>query len=325
MANELQYTGGSVNLSNLITTSIRRKFVPILRNKLRFSPYGKKGKLTLHGGAKVLRWNRFDDIGTYTTALTENTLSNENKVNTLTVTAVLMTLSDYGAYAPISDLANSVWTTETRNEYASIFAYSGAKTKDTLERNAAQDTTNYFIAGQTAVNGGATPATAASTAIAQDLNVIRGFFDQNDCDGFDSLDGNYALFIHGEVEQDMVGDVTTTRLSWSPLIQNVNPQAGRITAYKGPGALLGMAVMRTNNIQQETLTNTITAYTCVALADYGFGVTTMDQSEPRIIMKRPGNSTLSVPLDTYGTIGWKMRMAQGLLDSNRALRYYAAK
>jgi hypothetical protein len=42
-------------------------------------------------------------------------------------------------------------------------------------------------------------------------------------------------------------------------------------------------------------------------------------------MKRPGSSTVSVPLDTYGTLGWKMRSAQNLLHATRALVYYAAK
>ena len=132
----------------------------------------------------------------------------------------------------------------------------------------------------------------------------------------------------------MVGDVTTVRLSWTPLIQSVESGYDDITNYKGPGALLGMAVLRSNNVAQAILTasstpasaaNTVTAYACLAVADHGFGVTTLDQSEPRIIRKRPGPSTVSVPLDTYGTLGYKMRLAQNLLDSSRALVYYAAK
>jgi hypothetical protein len=71
-------------------------------------------------------------------------------------------------------------------------------------------------------------------------------------------------------------------------------------------------------------TVSVTAFKNLAVAEYAFGITTLDQSEPRIIRKTPGPQTVSVPLDTYGIIGWKMRMAQALLDSNRALVYYSA-
>lgn len=325
-------TTDNSNMAGLITVSIRRKFIPILRNKLVFAPYCAKGKLEVNGSAKTLRWNLAADIGTYTTALGETTTT-QNEVTDITITSVLQTVTDYGAFVKISDLADSVWNKETREEHADIFAYSGAKTQDLLLYQAADDTTTLVVSGQTAT--GSVTMFATNTAIAQDLNTIRGAFDQADCEGFDNLHGNYLLVVHGEVEQDMVGDVTTTRLSWSPLIQNVPSGADRIMNYKGPGVLLGVAVMRSNIIRTTVLTTTsspiglgaagITAYVCIALADHGVGKTTLDQAEPRIIMKRPGANTVSVPLDTYGTIGWKMRMGQGLLSSSRALVYYAAK
>lgn len=326
-------TTDNAQLADLITTSIRRKFIPILRNKLRFDPYAAKGQLEMRGGSKTLRWNRAADIGVFTTALgeTDDIANTTNQVNTITISSVTMTVSDYGAFIKISDLADSVWTSSAREEHSEIFGYSGAKTRDTLLRNVADDTTNYVISRETTNNTGTLAPT--DTAIAADLNVIRGFFDQQDADSFDELGGNYLLVIHGAVEQDLVGDVTTGRLSWSPLIQNVPAGVDRITNYKGPGALLGTAVMRSNNITTVLLTvsttpasssGTVTAYVNIALADHGIGKTTLDQSETRIIMKRPGPSTVSVPLDTFGTIGWKMRMAQALLASTRALVYYTA-
>ena len=317
-------------MAGLITTAIKKDFVPILRNKLRFDPLAMKGQLQVNAGVKTLRWNRGPDIGAFTTALAETTTT-QGQINTITITSVLMTVSDYGAFVQYSDLADSVWTRETREMHADVFGYAGAKTRDTLHYNAALATTNYVVSRQTAANTG-TIVGSTTTAIAQDLNTIRGFFDQGDCEPYDSLNANYALIIHGKVEQDMVGDVTTGRLSWSPLIWNVPGPDGtaRITSYKGPGALLGIAVMRSNIISTVTLTpsttpagsGTVTAYRCIALAEYGLGKTTLDQAEPRIIMKRPGTQTVSVPLDTYGTIGFKLRQAQANLDVARALVYY---
>lgn len=323
------YTGNT-QMAGLIAESIRRKFVPRLKNKLRFDPWCAPGKLDVRGGSKVLRWNIMSDIGTFTTALDETTTT-QNEVLTITVSSVLMTVSDYGAFVKISDLADSAWTAETREEHSDIFSYAGAKTKDTLERNAALLTTKYVVAQKTTANSGTLFATG--TAIAQDLNTIRGWFDQNDCEPFDDAGGNYALIIHGKVEQDMVADVTNTRLSWSPLLQYTEGNANKYMAYKGPGTLLGMAVQRSNNLTQIVCTvsstppsnsGSVTAYACIAMASFGMGKTTLDQAEPRIIMKRPGPSTVSVPLDTYGTMGFKLRMAQSVLDVTRVVTYYAA-
>lgn len=325
-------TVAGADTAALIVDSIRRKFIPRLKNKLVFAPFTTPGKIEVNAGSYTQRWNLAADIGTFTTALTENTTTNENQFNTITVTSVTMTISDYGAFAYQSDLSDSVWTSETRAEWADILSYSAKKTRDTLIRDAGLATTNYFCSRDVAANTGTIATT--DTAIAADLNYIRGFFDQADAEGHEAVGGNYALFIHGEVEQDMVADVTTGRLSWSPLIQYVPEGFRRISDYKGPGVLLGMAVLRTNNLGTVALTTsstpasaagTVTAYKCLALADHGIGATTLDQAEPRIIMKRPGPQSISVPLDTYGTIGWKFRSAFRNLDVNRALICWFAK
>jgi len=317
-------------MAGLITESINRKFIPILRAKLRLDPFAETGRLELRGGSKTLRWNVLTDIGVFTTALGETTTT-QNEIVTITVSSVLMTVADYGAFMKLSDLADSVWTAETRQEFADIFSYSGAKTKDTLLRDAAYNTTKYLVSNQKDANTGSVFNT--STANAQDLAVVAGIFNRLDADPFDDIGGNFVLVIHGEQEQDIVTDVTTARLSWSPLLQYTEGNADRIMNYKGPGALLGVAVQRSNNIATVALTvsstppsnsGTVNAFKAIGLAHYGIGKTTLDQAEPRVIMKRPGPQTVTVPLDTYGTIGWKMRLAQSLLDSNRCLVFYSA-
>jgi hypothetical protein len=146
-------TTDHTNKAGLIVESIRQKFVPRLRNKLRLAPYAATGKLEVRGGSKCMRWNFLEDIGTFTTTLGETTTS-QNEVATITVSSVLMTVADYGAFIKISDLADSVWSSETRKEFADIFSYSAAKTMDTLLRNVADDTTNYLVSGESAVNTG---------------------------------------------------------------------------------------------------------------------------------------------------------------------------
>ena len=164
--------------------------------------------------------------------------------------------------------------------------------------------------------------------------MISGRFNQNDCETFD--DGMYVCIVHGEVEQDLVTDVTTSRLSW----QEVNKYIPGIDGQKkiiggSPGAIYGTKVLRSNLITTAVFTNTITAYMNVALAKDGIGRAGFKGMTPRgarpgsvgpqIITKQPGPNDTSNPLNMFSTVGWKAASGQALLHSLRALVYYSAQ
>lgn len=317
-------TTDHAQLAGLITTSIRKKFIPFLRNKLRFADFAAEGSLTKHGGSKTLRWNLASKIAAdHTTALTETTTS-QNEIATITITAVLSTVSEYGAFTKVSSLGEMAWTRETRSEFAKILAEDGARTVDTRLRNIADNTTTFLVSQDTAT-GGTTNLLTTKTAIAQDIAVLSGRFNQNDAEGFDSQSGMYVVIVHGKVEQDLVTDVTTTRLSWSEVNKHVPGLDGQKKIIVGtPGAIYGTMVLRSNNITTKTLTSTVTAYANIALADHGIGRAGFGAMDPQIIMKSPGPQDTSNPLNTFGTIGWKAALGEALLDSNRVITYYSA-
>lgn len=320
-------TTDHAQMAFLITTSIRRKFIPFLRNKLHFADFAVPGTLMRQGGSKVLRWNLASKIVdaagvTLTTALSETTTT-QNEVVTITISAVTATAAEYGAFAKISSLADLAWTSESRQEIGKLFGEAGARTVDTLLRNVADDTTTFLVSGQTATGTGTMLAT--NTANAQDIAVISGRFNQNDAEGHDSQSGMYVVIVHGKVEQDLVTDVTTTRLSWSEVNKHVPGVDGQQKIIRGsPGAIYGTMVLRSNNITTKVLTNTLTAYANIALADHGIGRAGWDAMDPQIITKNSGSQDTSNPLNMYGTLGFRVTMGPVLLDSARVITYYSA-
>lgn len=324
----------TTNPADVLIEKLRRQFIPFLRNELRFADYAVAGSQPKGGGSKSLRWMLFNKITEDETGgLTEGD-ETDGEITTLSVTTLTTTVGEFGAWVKISSLADLAHTPETRAQYAEGLAEHGARTLDTLIRDAAANTTGdtFLVSGETAVNGGTLAAT--ETAMAQDIAVIAGAFNQNDAKPVPGL-GMYVCIVHGSVEQDIVTDVTTGRLSWSEVNKYVPGLDGQKKIIEGtPGAIYGCMVLRSNNIATEVLTNTITAYVNVALADHGVGRASFDAMTPSgarrgvkgpaLMAKQSGPGDTSNALSMFSTLGWKFNSGQIRLDANRCITFYSA-
>ena len=322
MSVTVNYSG---NAAGLWTTYILRKFIPTLRQNTVVSQFCEPATLPKGEGAAVARWNIMDKIVVDTTALVEASAT-DNEITEITVTAVESTIAEYGQWMKVSDLAEETVTSSALDSYADAFAYAGAQTIDTLLYNEAVTTTNFLHAGDTA-SGGAT-LLATNLLTAQDVAVAGSFLRSKFARGFDSLNGKYALLISPDQEQDLVTDVTTTRLSWSEVKKNVATAYENQIERKNNGDLVG-SLGRVSVFLSDvvgTVTEDVAAWRAIALARYGVGWLGLGENKPKpkVIMKRPGPQDTSNPLNQYMTIGWKVKMADKLLDANRVLVVYSA-
>ena len=324
----MAYGYGSTHSSSInLTVYIVRRFLMILRNKLRFAPYATMSDIPVRAGHKVARWTLPVDIGTATTAIAE--FASANEVATLTWSKYEGTVSTYGTHSKISDLTDASWLPQAKNMLSNVFAYSAAKTIDTLLRNDADDTTSFIISGETTNNTGTLASTETMTA--QDVAVTGGFFDEKDCEGFDSLGGNYALIVHGEPAKDMQihvepgGATSGVQISWHDTQKYTVPGQRKLARYE-IGQYAGVSVQKSNNIATSLLTGTITAFKNIGLSKDAIGRANLDMRNARIIVIPPGRPDKSDPLNLYGTIGWKWRAAHRPLDvNNRGVILYTAK
>lgn len=322
----------TTNPADVLIEKLRREFVPFLREELCFADYATPGQQPKGGGSYSLRWCLFTQITQDETGgLTEGSAS-DGEITTLSVTTVTTTVSEYGAWVSISSLADLAMTPETRSQYAEGLAEHGARTLDSLLRNVADNTTTTFVAQETATGTGTLATT--DSAIGQDLAILSGRFNQNDAKRFPST-GMFVCIVHGAVEQEIVTDVTTTRLSWSEVNKHVPGIDGQSKIIKGSaGAIYGMMLVRNNNITTAVLTNTVTAYVNIALAQHAIGRTSFDGMTPSgapkgvkgpaLIAKQSGPQDTSNALNMFATLGWKFNSGQALLDNARAIRYWTA-
>ena len=319
-----------------LTVYIVRRFIMILRNKLKFARWATMSDIPVRMGHTEARWILPGDIAINTTAISET--SSASIVDTVAWTKYQATVATYGNYAKISDLTDASWLPQAKNMISNIFAYAGTKTVDTLLRNDADGSTEFLIAGKAGTSsevsqgGGGGPSTVLVTSskmTAQDLAVLAGRFDVNDAEGFDEIGGDYALMVHGKPIKDMTthieppGTTSAVKISWHNTMQRTVPGLRKLERYE-IGTYASMSVQKTNNITTE-VTGSWSGYVNVAVAKDAYGRANLDMRNVRIIVIPPGKPDKSDPLNLFGTLGWKARFAHRALDiNNRAIIFYSA-
>jgi len=323
---------GTTAPADVLVEKIRREWVPFLSEKLVLMDWATEGTIEKNVGSKTLRWIEFNKITQDETGgLTEGSAT-DGEVANLSVTTYTTTIGDYGAWAKITSLADLAHNPQTRNAYIKGFAEHGARTMDSLIRNAADDTTTFLISNNKAKSTG-TLATADS-ATAQDVSVVTRIFRGNDAEPFTKNGGYYVAVVHSDVESDLVTDVTTTRMNWVEVNKHVPGMDGQKKIITGsPGAVYGTMVLVSNQIERATLTNNVNGYKNICLAVDGVGKTSFagmtpnnvggGAKGPRIVVKTSGSQDTSNPLSMFNTIGWKAACGQAKLGNDRALVWYS--
>jgi len=316
------------NAAGLWSTYILRKFIPALRDNLVLAQYAEKASLPKGEGALIARWNTMANLTVDTTVLEEGSAT-DNEVTEVAITAIEATVAAYGEWMKISDLAEESVTRSALDAYADTFAFAGAKVLDKLVYNAAVGTTSYLKSGDTSQD--ATAMTSIETLTAQDAVVAGELLRANNARGFENLGNKYYLGIAAEQELHLVTDVTTGRLSWSNIFQHTSPGLDKIV-NKTNGDVVG-AIGRVvvgicdavDTVVVES-TTTVTGYRGIALGRHGVGWLGFGtkQTSPKIIMKRPGPSDTSNPLNQYMTMGYKFKGVSKLLSAARVFTVYSA-
>lgn len=322
----------NTTMTGLLTVQLKRQFTPILRNKLQLAKFAEDGVLTPRAGFNTLRWLQATDIGVFTTGLTEASATvigdSAVEVATVTITYIETTVSNYGAFCRITDIADAMFAPEARAQFRDIFAYSAAKTIDSLVRGYAYGTTTAYCA-RTGATGTTNYnlMTTTSTLRPEDLGYIAGAFHQSDVEYPGKLGDSFAIVISGKTEQDLktyCSPVTTGsgKMEWWNLAAQQPP--GWEDLKRGYIAtLLEMSVFRSNNLTTTTNTNTVTLWRGVATGAYGFGKCSIDMMEPDIILKTSGPQDTSNPLNMFSTLGFKVRMGGKLIQSAACMSVYS--
>lgn len=259
--------------------------------------FGAQRKTMPKNSGKTVYFNRFSALAVATTALTENT--NPSGVD-MSSTVVSATIAEYGNYTRVSSLFEMTSLDEGLKEHVEVMSQNAGETLDTLI--AAE-----LSGGSTAqiVSGKALTAVAATdTLTGAEIRKAVRTLKKNKAKTFE--DGLFRAIIPVSAAYDLRGNS-----EWLNANTYVN-----VDLYKNGqlGVLHGVKFVETNN--EVTVSSTVTVYETYVFGKNAYGILNLaGQPEKRIIVKNPGMSDTSNPLDMFSTIGWKAYFVAKVLNS----------
>lgn len=315
------------------TTFILRRFLEQLGPRLQFAKLSTPGDVP-EGAGNEVRWLHFEEIDFTgkTDALSETDGSDHQLANGVSITSVSGTMADYGFWDKLSERQRRTMVAGAYDQIASRFAEGGAILLDDKLYEAAKGSTNYFMAGNTDANTGFISST--STLSASDYNYQRAWLESQKNVPFDMLGGEFASVIHPTQAAQIRGETKTTagKPTWHDLNQRNNQ--GEPVMRGDNGSLYGIALFESQVIDAvasvsvsgtDGASETVSGYVGITLAKDGLGHVDLDDAEPEVMVKVPGDQDTSQPLNRYSTIGVQFGGAFKLLSSKRVLVLYSYK
>jgi N4-gp56 family major capsid protein len=256
--------------------------------------------------SKTIQFNQYSDLALATTPLTEGTPPTETL---LTVTPITATIDQYGAFAPLTDLAELTTKHPLVTKTNELLGVQAARTYDRIINS-------VIVAGTSVIYPAAIVAranvTASSYITVAMIKKAVALLRTNGAEEFD--DGNFVCVIDQSVEMDLMDDATfanTVYRQSAPLKANENYK-GRVVTF------MGVTFVTSNNI--PTIASTATVHTSYVFGQDAYAVSDLQT----LAMYKDGPGTTADPLHQKMTLGWKVGMKSVVLNQNWLVRLESA-
>lgn len=309
---------GSAGMTNELKQTYDRILLSVAKQNLAFANYGIPKTIPARGG-KSVEWRRFEkiDIGTHT--LTEGT---PPSVTNLTVSTVVATVSQYGAYAQLSDMLETQAFDNTIAEFAEKFGIHMQEVMDGVVRDAilAGVTTNQYAGAGTSVGTSVSPAVGSGCYLdAAELKEAENTLSRANAK---KIGGAYKCFIHPDNRRDLFNDAEI-----SDAFQYAAGAGANNPLFTGVlGRWNGIDFIETTNLKLRTSYGMSGAdiYEVLMIGEEFYGVTKLDSQQARLIVHPRGSGGHTDPLEQFSTIGWKAAITAKVLNTDWGLRIYCA-
>lgn len=279
--------------------------------KFTYNNYTRKKDIPRHGGHNI-QFREFTRITTSTATLTEGTPPGETNA---TFREVNLTISQYGQFAYLSDVAILQSQDDLLREYSANFGEAMGDAIDQLARTAFVAITTVQFASTAATRGAVgSGMTLTAAEIRESVRTLRR------ANAPERQEGGYVAIIHPDTWFDFIGDsdvvnayqnagprgesnplFTGDLFRWMGVTFDVTSNAAKVNAISGrasPG-LSGAAIYQT-----------------VVFGDQVVGATALSAQTASLHMKPLGAGGTQDPLDQFATVGWKAPYVAGVLNNN---------
>ena len=313
----------SFNQSNEIQPNqyISKKLIDQLVPSLIYYPHAKKEAVPEGSLTKTISFRQWANLPLATTPLTEGVNPTQSNPTQSSVSA---TLSQYGAYSTVTDVAQLFYDRNLLSDIANNFAIQAATTIDTIVYNVVASGTN-IIYGDGSVS---TKGTITSTMTLTTGNITRmiRFLERNNVNKFSSdnplVSKMYMLVIHPDQAADVRQDPGFQNAA---LYSSPNPtQPNRSDLFNGELGCWEGARIITTTINSPTANGAgnINVYPAIMFGDNYYAVPEI--SSVQTYIKEPTSSDTSNPLNLYSTVGWKILFTALILDNIRGIINFTA-
>jgi N4-gp56 family major capsid protein len=301
--------GMTAELKTFYSKQLLARLVPALEH----ANHGLAEDIPPHAG-KAIEKRRFESYTAQTSALTEGTVSISSGING-TWTALTFTVSQYGAFALVSDvLAQQGF--DGLDDMVNAFGENAGNSIDQIIRDVIVAGTTVIYASTAGSRGGLSSGMRLTNVeVRKAVRKLR----VNNAKTFD--DGYYHAIIHPDSEYDLMSDSSIVNVYQyaadrgedNPLIQGAVP------------AIYGAKFYRTSNAKVfptagQGGTTATDVYATLFLGRDSYLVSRFGTQNVRTIIKPIGTAGPLDPLDQFGSIGWKASVVAGVLQQNAMAR-----
>ena len=242
----------------------------------------------------------------------------------LTVSAVNLTVQQYGAWDRFTDVLDAQGIDEFVSGASGTFGEQMGLTIDTLARDVLVAGTNVVFAGGAGSRGALSQAAAYFMSATLLKRAQRELLAAS-ARPLAKAGGNFVAWMHPDTWDDLLNDtLIQNALQYAGLRGDSNPLfTGSTFDYAG------MRLLRTSNARvfgsaglSSATSGFPPAYATVVAGDEAYGevdFASATASPATVIVKQIGSAGAQDPLNQYGTVGWKA--AYGALRLNEAFLY----
>lgn len=271
--------------------------------------FGQERDIPKNGG-KTIEFRKFSPLPKAMTPITEGVTP---AGNSLTVTAVTATVSQYGDYITQSDVLELTALDNTILEATKLLGRQAGLTLDTVTRNVLQAGTNVTYASKWA-GGVETPVTSRAdldnTAVLK-VDTVMQVVAKLRAQNAPTINGDYVAIIHPYAAYDLMRDP-----EWIEAHKYANPE----NLYEGEiGKIAGVRFVQTTEAKIY-VEGGKSVYATLFLGAGAYGKTKVTGGGLQTIIKQKGSGGTSDPLDQRSSVGWKAIKTAEILVENYMVR-----
>jgi N4-gp56 family major capsid protein len=321
-----QQLGIGGNAVELKLTAFDKRLLSRFRAKPTFAQFGMQRSIPRHGG-KAISFRRLEAIypagnagsaaaGSAPAALTEGT---PGAAIDATWSEVQATVSQYGQYLLLSDMAENQSVDDVAPEYVEAFGESMADCLDLVTRDVLVAGTNVQYASIAATRGGASGVGSGMYLTLAELREAKRTLKRNNAKGIAAADGKLVVITHPDAAFDLEGDSNLTNV-WQ--YAGERGQGNQLFDGSMKDLPLGFRLIESTNarIFVDAGLSAADVYTTLVLADQAYGTVKLDALPAKVITKDRGTSGVNDPLDQICSIGWKAAYTAVRLNESLLVR-----